>query len=73
MAKLPPPPADLPYQRLDTFQALRSRIDRAFASGQITPQRRRDLLAAARDRSGISTGNLKSGSRPRGLIDAPKA
>lgn len=73
MAKLPPPPAALPYQRLDTFQALRTRIDRAFAAGQITPQKRRDLLAAARDRSGISTSNLTSGSRPRALIGAPKA
>ncbi|NUB15469.1 hypothetical protein GAY28_24505 [Azospirillum brasilense] len=67
------PPASPLHQRIDAFQALRTQIDRAFAAGRITPQRRRDLLAAARDRSGISTGNLPSGSRPRALIGAPKA
>lgn len=73
MARSPHPPESLLYQSIDAFQALRNRIDRAFAAGQITPQRRRDLLAAARDRSGISTGNLPSGSRSRALIGAPKA
>ncbi|MFL7903604.1 hypothetical protein ACJ41P_20885 [Azospirillum argentinense] len=72
MAHSPLPTASLLYQRIDAFQALRTRIDRAFSTGQITPQMRRELLAAARDRSGIATGNLPSGSRPRALIGAPK-
>lgn len=73
MAHSPLPPASLLYQRIDAFQALRTRIDRAFVAGQITPQKRRDLLAAARDRSGIAKGNLPSGSRPCALNGAPKA